>query len=177
MKVAAVVLLALLLGCGSGMQQSLRTVRRTTTTLVQPGKCVEGARPDLVCTPGTHNPAVTQTTIHQTICVRGWTATVRPPVSVTSRIKVERMRAYGVAGQSPSLYELDHDVPLELGGGTADVANLWPEKYAIVDGARTKDKVENAARAAVCAGTLSLIDAQHGIAADWVAFGKIHRWI
>src|SRR5215510_5854842 len=31
------------------------------------------------------NPAVTQATIGTTICVRGWTATIRPPPSYTDR--------------------------------------------------------------------------------------------
>jgi len=33
------------------------------------------------------NPAVTQSTIDQTICVSGWTATVRPPESNTESLK------------------------------------------------------------------------------------------
>jgi hypothetical protein len=35
--------------------------------------------PSRTLTPGATNPAVTQATIHQTICVRGWTASMRPP--------------------------------------------------------------------------------------------------
>jgi hypothetical protein len=34
--------------------------------------------PDLTPPPGALNPAVTQATISQTICMRGWTRTVRP---------------------------------------------------------------------------------------------------
>ncbi|MGW4994883.1 hypothetical protein ACWEQ3_46110 [Streptomyces mirabilis] len=37
--------------------------------------------PDSSCTPGSYNPNVTQSNIHSTICVSGWTATVRPPTS------------------------------------------------------------------------------------------------
>ena len=35
------------------------------------------------------NPAVTQETIGNTICVFGWTKTVRPPVSFTNRVKIK----------------------------------------------------------------------------------------
>ena len=35
-------------------------------------------------TPGVLNPAVTQATIRSTICGRGWTRTIRPPVSYTN---------------------------------------------------------------------------------------------
>jgi len=41
------------------------------------------------------NPAVTQATIAATICVAGYTATIRPPTSVTNRIKAHQIAAYG----------------------------------------------------------------------------------
>src|SRR5689334_838052 len=47
------------------------------------------------------NPAVTQATIHATICVSGWTATVRPPSSYTSELKVEQLAAFGFADKNP----------------------------------------------------------------------------
>ncbi len=36
-------------------------------------------------TPGVLNPNVTQANIRSTICSRGWTSTIRPPVSYTTR--------------------------------------------------------------------------------------------
>jgi len=36
------------------------------------------------------------------------------------------MQAYGFI-DSPGNYELDHLIPLELGGAPEDVKNLWPE--------------------------------------------------
>jgi DNA-binding CsgD family transcriptional regulator len=39
--------------------------------------------PRLALTPGAYNPAVTQATIGRTICVSGWTATIRPSSSYT----------------------------------------------------------------------------------------------
>jgi hypothetical protein len=39
-------------------------------------------------------------------------------------------------------------------------------------GAQTKDEVENAARSAVCAGRLALVDAQREIVADWYRLGQ-----
>ena len=164
-RAALLVVFVVLAGCAGG---TLTAHPRTTTTLHHVG-CVEGVRPDPRCTPGTTNPQVTQATIHSTICVRGWTATVRPPVSVTDRIKTERMKAYGVGSQSKTLFELDHLIALELGGGTADVGNLWPEAYAGAQGARTKDRVENLVKARVCAGTLTLAEAQREITTDWTA--------
>jgi hypothetical protein len=134
-------------------------------TPVPAGSCRASVLPDPACTPGAMNPAVTPATIAVTICTRGWTATIRPPVSVTQPIKLERMRAYGVSEETA--YELDHLIPLELGGAPRDLRNLWPEPWNGPENAHVKDATENAAKAAVCAGTLLLADAQTQIAADW----------
>ena len=70
-------------------------------------------------TPGVLNEAVTQATIRSTICVRGWTTTVRPPTSYTSALKLRQMTAYGEAGP-PAAYQEDHLISLELGGDPTD---------------------------------------------------------
>ena len=121
------------------------------------------SRPDPRCTPGALDPGVTQASIHQTICVRGWTSTVRPPESVTEAEKRASMAAYGAAGRL-SAYEYDHFVPLELGGAVNDPRNLWPEPGASPN---PKDTVESDLRAAVCAGRMTLADAQRAIVSDW----------
>ena len=121
------------------------------------------SRPDPQCTPGALNPAVTEATIRRTICVRGWTSTVRPPESVTEPEKQASMAAYGDTGPL-SAYEYDHFVPLELGGAVNDPRNLWPEPGASPN---PKDSVENDLRSRVCAGTLTLADAQRAIVSDW----------
>ncbi len=108
-------------------------------------------------TPGSLNPAVTQTTIHSTICVHGWTATVRPASSYTSALKIEQMPKYGERGP-PSAFQEDHLISLELGGNPTDPRNLWPEPYPR---ASDVDKIENALNAQVCSGRLSLAQAQH----------------
>jgi Pyruvate/2-oxoacid:ferredoxin oxidoreductase gamma subunit len=105
-----------------------------------------------------------------TICKSGWTATIRPSTSVTNKIKTEAIAAYGdYAGAAPGNYELDHLISLELGGAPDAIANLWPEKGLH----NAKDPVENAAKRAVCAHTMTLADAQHAIATNWIALG--HR--
>ena len=90
--------------------------------------------------------------------VSGWTATVRPPVSYTDRLKRQQMAAYGLQGQPLSGEELDHLVALELGGAPADVANLWPEPWAGDGNAHQKDAVENFLNREVCRGTMLLAD-------------------
>jgi hypothetical protein len=89
-----------------------------------PTSCAaRGALPDPACTPGALNPDVTPITIGATICTSGRTATVRPPTTYTEPLKVQMMTAYHV-GTDTSAFELDHLVPLELGGAPSDPRNL-----------------------------------------------------
>ena len=120
-------------------------------------------------TPGATNPAVSQATIHSTICVAGWTSTIRPSSTFTTALKRQQL-ASGYAYHGDTLigdYEEDHLISLELGGSAASPLNLWPEPYVAAIGARTKDKVENRLHAMVCSGTLSLARAQQAIALNW----------
>ena len=111
---------------------------------------------DITRTPGVLNPDVTQQNIATTICKYGWTRTIRPPTDYTNALKLKQMRKYGVGG-SPGEYQEDHLISLELGGHPTDPRNLWPEPYPR---AAEVDSVENELNAKVCAGTMSLSDAQ-----------------
>jgi hypothetical protein len=115
-----------------------------------PGGAVLLASPTL--TPGALNPDVSQATIRSTICVRGWTRTVRPPSSYTSALKLRQLRDLGLRGP-PSAYQEDHLISLELGGDPTDPRNLWPEPYPR---AGQVDRIENELNAAVCSGKLTL---------------------
>lgn len=129
--------------------------------------------PDPACTPGSFDPRVTQENIHETICVPGYSKSVRPPVSVTNRMKRQVMQEYDLEGQDPRLYEGDHDVSIELGGcpgpdvGCDFHANFWPEPWTGPNGAHAKGRIEDDLHRAVCAGKLPLAAAQHRIATDW----------
>jgi len=113
------------------------------------------------------NPAVTAATISQTICVSGWTATVRPASSYTSALKVQQLQALAakIGPVNPADYEEDHRLPLELGGAPSNELNLSPEKYP---GASAKDAAENAGKEAVCAGA-DLRTTQTAFAQKWLA--------
>lgn len=123
--------------------------------------------PDPNCTPGSYNPDVTQSTIKRTICVSGWTSTVRPPVSYTEPLKVQGIKDYGYSDTSLSDYEEDHLVPLELGGSPRDPENLWPEPRYGSKTSYTKDGVENKLKTAVCAGKVTLSAARSAIRKNW----------
>jgi hypothetical protein len=125
------------------------------------GKCVSHAGlPDLRCTPGAFNQKVTQRTIRRTICISGWTDTVRPPTSYTNKLKAQGIKDYGFADTNPSHYEEDHLIPLAVGGSPRSPKNLWPEPYAISAGARTKDRLERVLHNRVCKGQVRLAKAR-----------------
>lgn len=123
---------------------------------------VNGAYPDPACTPGSVFVGVATSTI----CKSGYTKTVR---SVSTKLRQQIYRAYDVAYPPPrGSYELDHFVPLALGGDNS-AANLFPEAANPKPGFREKDVVEVYLYERVCAGAVGLAAAQKLIAEDWLA--------
>lgn len=119
--------------------------------------------PDWAPPAGALNPAVTQATIGTTICVPGWTRTARPPTSYTTPLKARQIVERHLPGTVTD-YEEDHFIPLELGGAPRDPANLWPEpQTGSHASAGAKDRAENALKAKVCAGTMTLDAARWSI--------------
>ncbi len=129
-----------------------------------------GKLPDPRCTPGSIDPAVTQAKVHTTICTTGYARKARPRQSQTKTFKNDV--GYPAYREPPRIRtELDHLVPLELGGSN-DATNLWPEAPPSPN---PKDNVESALHRAVCAGRVGLAAAQDAIAADWLtAETKLH---
>ena len=139
---------------------------------IPPSSCkIQGqGLPDPDCTPGAASPRVSQNNIHSTICVPGYTKPpVRPPLSYTAPLKLKLLQSYGYPVADRSQYELDHLIPLEVGGDGYSVQNLWPEPYHIQFGAKVKDAFENYLHNQVCSGAMSLSDAQNQIATNWIA--------
>lgn len=129
--------------------------------------------PDPWCTPGVTNPDVRQSTINQTICVSGWTATVRPPTSYTNPLKAQGIIDYGYSDTNVSDYEEDRFIPLELGGSPRDPGNLWPEPHFGSPNAYSKDSVENRLKRAVCDGEATLVAAQNAVVSDWTTAEQV----
>lgn len=90
---------------------------------------------------------------------------------VTTAMRKEVLRRYGVAWSDRGKYELDHLVPREL-GGEDDIKNLWPQLWPE---AKQKDRLENALHRQVCNGRLSLQQAQDEIRVDWRA--AYRKWV
>jgi hypothetical protein len=120
------------------------------------------AMPDSRLTPGETIVGVTVAEV----CTSGWATSHRAVAAAQYR---EVYGEYRIPYPEPSgTYELDHLIPLELGGDNAN-ANLWPEAATPPPGFHQKDELENALHALVCAGSLGLGAAQHDIASNWYA--------
>jgi hypothetical protein len=161
----------LLTGCAAHVAPT-RPPARAEAAIIVAKAGPEDLYPLPSVTPGAINPDVAQANIHQTICKSGWTATIRPPASYTNNLKTEGITAYGYSDPKLKDYEEDHFIPLEIGGNPTDPKNLWPEPYGtkISDktmGAHQKDKVEDLLKKQVCAGTITLKEAQDQIVSDW----------
>ena len=123
--------------------------------------------PDHARTPGVIDPGIKQENIADSICVPGYTKTVRPPSSYTTRLKAEQMRERGLPGSVQDYHE-DHLVPLCVGGHPSDPRNLWPEPVVGQWNAAVKHQLESSVCRAVCKGAMTLEQGQgvflHG---DW----------
>jgi hypothetical protein len=119
--------------------------------------CRLGPLPDRSCSPGAYSSRLTKAVI----CARGFHTSQVRNVSESEKHAVEqeyglRPRPYG------SSLEIDHIVPLALGGSNA-IANLYPERA----GYHVKDRLEDRLAALVCGGRIDLMTARRQIAANW----------
>jgi hypothetical protein len=79
------------------------------------------------------------------------------------------MKSYGFT-DSPSNYEFDHLIPLELGGAPDDMKNLWPEPHYTSLNSYDKDRFENYLHDQVCSSAMDLKTAQDEIATNWIKY-------
>jgi len=119
-------------------------------------------------TPGVTDVSVSQANIDQTICVPGYAKSVRPAYAFTGPLKRRLMRARH-PGESFRLYELDHLIPLSIGGAPSDPHNLWLEPWTGQNNAADKDALEFVLWRLVCRHEVPLATAQGAIASNWIA--------
>lgn len=127
-----------------------------------------GDLPNRALTPGAINPDVRQDNIATTVCVKGWTKTVRPPAYYTNKLKKSQIREYGYGDTNPRDYEEDHLIPLSVGGNPTDPRNLWPQPRNSEWNAEKKDRLEFAMYRAVCQGEIGLDEARRAFAVNWI---------
>jgi hypothetical protein len=150
-----------------GMKQRLWMTLFVAAAAV--GNAIAGDLPDPRLTPGALNPDVTQANVQTTVCVKGWTKTVRPAAFYTNTLKKVQLREYGYADTNPRDYEEDHLVPLSVGGHPTDPKNLWPQPRSSEWNADKKDRLEFALYRALCRGEITLDAAREAFRSDWIA--------
>jgi hypothetical protein len=123
--------------------------------------CVRATNPDRHCSPGAYYSLLSR----GVLCSPTFrTGTIRD-VPQSEKFQVER--EYGMrASYYGRSIEIDHIVPLELGGSN-DIANLYPEPGSGGASYHVKDELENKLHDLVCAGTIPLRAAQRQIATNW----------
>lgn len=120
------------------------------------------ALPDHKITPGAAFSGVTASQV----CTPGWSEAHR---DVPDEVRYQVFAEYGLSYGVHDSYEVDHLIPLELGGSNS-IGNLWPQPQGGANpGYPSKDRLENRLHELVCSGSLSLAVAQHTIAANWWA--------
>lgn len=83
--------------------------------------------------------------------------------------KKQVLERYGHSWSERDQFEIDHLVPLCLGGSNS-VENLWPQPYAGNWNARVKDRLERDILAKVRHGEIPLQQAQDAFAQDWLGY-------
>jgi hypothetical protein len=120
--------------------------------------------------PSLLNQDVTQTTLSNTVCVSGYTKSVRPSTTYTNGVKRRLILEKGLDFDvEKDNYELDHVIPLALGGHPRNLNNLMLQPWVGHDGAKRKDRLEVKLQCLVCSGGVPLEVAQEAIWADWPA--------
>ena len=127
-----------------------------------------GDLPDAKITPGAIDPTITQQNIQSTVCVKGYTKTVRPPAYYTNKLKKTQIIEYGYIDTNPKHYEEDHLIPLSIGGSPSDPLNLWPQPRLSEWNAQKKDILELRLYKLVCDGVVPLDEARNAMANNWI---------
>jgi hypothetical protein len=148
----AVMCYSVFLGACSSSSENSRTMHFSP-------KLVDSV-PDATLTPGD----TLDVTIND-ICTPGYARKIR---AVPAEIKRRVYTAYHREHESGICCEVDHLIPLELGGSNF-ANNLWPQYYVGEWNARAKDRLENHLHRMVCTGQIDLATAQHAISANWIA--------
>ena len=105
------------------------------------------------------------------LCVIGYSKKVR---NVPAEMKRKVYQEYGITSHGPGDYEVDHLIPLELGGSNS-IKNLWSESHRTSPwNAQVKDRLEGKLHELVCDGKIDLKTAQQAIASNWIEAYKLY---
>lgn len=130
-----------------------------------------GELPDPKITPGATDPEVTDANIKDSICKVThftWTEGHMPPASFLEPIAKDLIKQYGYEDTNLKHYQVDHLIPLSLGGHPTDAKNMWPQVLLAKWSARRKDYLEEIMHDKVCKGEVGLKEAQEMFRGNWI---------
>lgn len=116
--------------------------------------------------PGAIDPAITQDNINETICRPGYARSARPAFAITGPLKRRMMDAQHPGG-SMADYELDHLIPISIGGAPLDRRDLWLQPRSGQANAGDKNVLAYVLWRLVCTHQVPLATAQRDISQDW----------
>lgn len=117
-------------------------------------------------TPGAIDPVVSQANIDTTICRPGYARTHRPTYAVTDAYKRHLMDVQH-PGERLADYELDHLIPISIGGAPFDARDLWLQPRRGRANAGDKNDLAYVLWRLVCEHRVPLRTAQQTISRDW----------
>jgi hypothetical protein len=156
----ALLLILLAVGCGSDTKAPTAVANSSSApapTTTSPALNPRLLHPNAVLTPGA---TITDITADK-VCADGYAQSVAAvPLALGDQV----FSAYGLGDADRAEFELDHLIPVELGGSN-DITNLWPEPMleAGKNGAIDKNAIETQLHDAVCAHHLKLDAAQAAV--------------
>ena len=124
-------------------------------------------------TPGAIDTAITQNVIDETICRPGYARAARPAYAITGPLKRQMMDAQH-PGEPLADYELDHLVPISIGGAPLDRRDLWLQPRHGQANAGDKNVLAYVLWRLVCTHQVPLATAQREISHDWTRAYQIY---
>ena len=124
-------------------------------------------------TPGATDPAIKQDNIDDTICRPGYARSARPAYLITGPLKRRLMDAEH-PGQAMADYELDHLIPISIGGAPLDMRDLWLQPRQGQANAGDKNVLAYVLWRLVCTHQVPLATAQRDISRDWTRAYQIY---
>lgn len=149
--------------CGGAPPWRIRVLRLALLALAA-GSLAQGASAQ---DPKLLDTRVTQRSVAETICRPGYADTVAPPFDKTMALKDRLLAARGIDGDDGVGYALDRHVPIVLGGSPDAIANFDLLPWGGHAGERRKSLLTVRLKRCVCAGRMTLAEAQAAISGNW----------
>lgn len=151
--------------CRTGAPQWRARVLRISLLALATGSAAQAASAQ---DPRLLDTRVTQESVTDTICRPGYADTVAPPFDQTMALKDRMLAARGIDTDDGVGYALDRHVPIVLGGSPDAAANFDLIPWGGHAGERRKSLLTVRLKRCVCAGRMTLAQAQAAITGNWV---------